>query len=90
MERSLAERRTLGLEWETAVMASKNKQFIVLEGLESRNRFYTTNDPTKSEHDQVRGSTGEIWYRILGYADTEREAREIIFGIRNECSQVPG
>lgn len=52
----------------------KNKKYVVLEGLEHGNRFYTTNheNPTKS-------AKGEIWYKIIGYADSSEEAQSILY-----------
>ena len=53
----------------------KNKELVVLMGIEHGNMFYTLNrstDPTKL----VDGTTA---YQILGYADTGDEARKIIF-----------
>jgi hypothetical protein len=49
------------------------KPFVLLEGVEHGNRFFTTNrrgeDPTKS-------ATGETWYRILSYASSVDEAQQ--------------
>jgi len=51
-------------------------QYVALEGIQHGNRFLTSyipgDDPTKS-------ATGEIWYRILGYANTHAEAIRIIY-----------
>lgn len=54
-----------------------DKPFVILEGIEHGNRFFTTNrrgeDPTKS-------ATGETWYRIIGYASTVSEAQQNLYG----------
>ncbi len=45
-------------------------KFVLLEGIRNRNRFFSTNagDPTRS-------ASGEIWYVIIEYAETVREAQ---------------
>jgi hypothetical protein len=53
------------------------KTFVVLEGIKLRNRFYTTNRPGS---DPTKSASGEEWYRVLGYANTGDEARQIIDG----------
>lgn len=51
-------------------------KYVCLEGIEHGNRFYSLHtegtDPTRS-------ASGEIWYRILGYANTDEEAQRIIY-----------
>lgn len=53
----------------------KKKKFVVLEGIEHKNCFYTTNDP---DYDHRRLINGEIAYNILGYTNTSDEALSII------------
>jgi hypothetical protein len=55
-------------------MSDKNSKFIVLEGLEHGNVFYTNNDPNKPESEKVKSAHGDVWYKIVGYADTSKEA----------------
>jgi hypothetical protein len=50
-------------------------KFIVLEGIESKNRFYTMNC---SNEDQTKLLNGTVAYTILGYANSEKEALDII------------
>lgn len=57
-------------------MADENSKYIALEGIEHGNRFYTSNDPNK---DQTKSFKGELWYRVLGYADSSEEARRILY-----------
>lgn len=57
-------------------METRTPQFILLEGIKHRNRFFTSNAPDK---DQTRGNTGEVWYRVLGYADTAEEAQTKLY-----------
>lgn len=53
------------------------KKFVLLQGITEKNlgqRFFSSNslelgDPTES-------ANGEIWYKVLGYADTVAEAQE--------------
>ena len=60
-----------------AQAAESDKPFVVLEGVEHGNRFFTTNrrgeDPTKS-------ATGETWYRVIGYASSVNDAQQILSG----------
>lgn len=55
-------------------MSDKNSKFVVLEGLEHGNVFYTHNDPNKPESEKVKSGNGDVWYKIVGYADTSEEA----------------
>jgi hypothetical protein len=52
-----------------------NPTYVCLEGLKEGNRFYTGytegSDPTKL-------ASGEVAYKVLGYADTGDEARRIL------------
>ena len=56
------------------------EKFVVLEGIEHGNRFYTRNDPGEPEEEKVLSKIGEVWYKILGYASTGDEALAIIAG----------
>lgn len=56
----------------------RDKKYILLEGIELGNRFFTTND---THRDQTKGYTGETWYRVLGYADTIEEAQRKLYGV---------
>lgn len=61
-----------------SLVTKETAQYIVLEGVTASNegqRFYTSNDP---QMDQTRGETGGVWYRVVGYANTDDEARDII------------
>jgi len=51
------------------------KKYIVLEGIERGNRFYTTNAPN---YDHTKLLDGTVAYKILGYADSGDDARKII------------
>jgi len=46
-------------------------KFVILQGIEHGNVFYSTN----SEHPEL-SAKGEVWYKILDYADTDEEAQE--------------
>lgn len=52
--------------------------YIVLEGKEHGNCFFTSNSPEKSEEDKLKIKTGEVAYNLIGYADTPEEANELI------------
>lgn len=52
-------------------------KYVCLEGIQEQNRFYTMHDENRDErklHD------GTIAYKILGYAETDEEARVILYG----------
>ena len=51
-------------------------RYVLLEGLREHNRFFSLNiggDPRISNH-------GELWYRIIGYAETIPEAQAKLYG----------
>jgi hypothetical protein len=56
-------------------LTTSDKPFVVLEGIEEGNRFYTTN--TRGEDHRFLANGTEA-YRVLGFADTGDEARKII------------
>ena len=50
-------------------------EFVVLEGLKEGNRFYS---PYTEGDDPTRLYDGTIAYKLLGFANTDEEARAII------------
>jgi hypothetical protein len=50
-------------------------KFVVLEGLEHGNQFFTTN----SEHPEITHD-GKVSYKILGRTNTVEEAQFILYG----------
>lgn len=57
---------------------NNQSEYVILEGIEAGNRFFTTNTPGQ---DQTRLATGEVAYRVLGYANTIREAQIFLYGV---------
>lgn len=57
------------------MIISETMKYVVLESLEYRSRFYS---PNLNSSDPTLSGTGETWYRVLGYANTGDEARDII------------
>jgi hypothetical protein len=51
------------------------KPLVALRGLERGNMFYTTNSPGE---DITLTADGKVSYEVLGYADTDDEARVIL------------
>jgi len=49
-------------------------KYVCLEGIEQGNRFFTTNSVNPEKL-----LTGEVAYKILGYANTSLEAQEILY-----------
>ena len=57
-------------------MKKSTKKYVLLEGIENFNRFYSTN----SNDDPTKLSDGTVAYRIIGYADTPEEAQTKLYG----------
>ena len=56
------------------------KKFVCLEGIIQGNKFYTSN----SEKDPRFSAKGELWYKIIGYADSSEEAVKILYPTKEE------
>lgn len=52
-------------------------RYVLLEGLEFFNRFFSPYNP---KDDPTKSATGETWYKILGFADTVEEAQMKLYG----------
>lgn len=55
-------------------------KYVILEGLDSRNRFFSNNSPKDNE---LAINKDGKWYKaftILGYANTIAEAQMFLFG----------
>ena len=63
----------------------KHGCYVCLEGIQHGNRFMTLwkegDDPTKS-------FKGEMWYRVLGYADTHADAMEILYPVPGSADKA--
>ncbi len=57
----------------------KRKQFVVLEGIEKGNRFFTTNSDNN-----CYSKDGELWYKEIAFCDTTEEAQQILYGNKEE------
>lgn len=56
--------------------------FVVLEGIEEGNKFYTG---YTEGHDHTKLNNGKVAYKVLGFADTDEEAQKILgYGIDPE------
>jgi len=58
------------------MMTTPNK-YVILQGIELGNRFFCLNTPGI---DHTRLYTGEVAYRVLGYADTVAQAQIFLHG----------
>jgi len=56
-------------------------EFVILEGIEEKNRFFTTN----TAEDPTRLNNGIVAYEVVGYADTVEEAQIELYG-RSFCT----
>jgi hypothetical protein len=52
----------------------KKKKYVCLEGIQHGNKFYTSNKP-RAEY----LANGKLAYKVLGYADTEEGALQILY-----------
>ena len=52
-------------------------KFVILEGLEECNWFFTSYEPGR---DPTLSASGEKWYLVLGYADSVEEAQVKLYG----------
>lgn len=55
-------------------------KFILLEGLEEGNRFITVNNPDKSDDQKCRLVDGTLAYKIIGYANSVKDAQIKLYG----------
>lgn len=62
-------------------------RFVVLEGIERQNRFYSC-FCAKDTHDVRTSAEGELWYKILGFVDDTYQA-QLILNISNDKIGVP-
>ena len=60
------------------MMKSDKQKFVLLEGIEHGNRFFSLNRPGE---DPTKNAIGEVVYYILGYAPTVEEAQYKLGGI---------
>lgn len=51
-------------------------KYVILEGLEHGNKFFSLN----TEEDPTLSAKGEVWYKVIGYAETVAEAQTKLFG----------
>ena len=61
-------------------LTKKNAKYILYCGLEQGNTFFSMNNPKESKYKAVRLYTGEIAYKIIGYANTVKEAQIKLYG----------
>jgi len=52
------------------------KKFVLLQDIENGNRFFTMN----SHRDPTKMADGSTAYRIIGYADTVKDAQLQLYG----------
>jgi hypothetical protein len=57
-------------------------KFVVLQGIQERNRFFTSYIPG---HDYAKLDDGTVAYYILGYTKTAGEAQTALFGRSYVC-----
>lgn len=64
---------------------AKSPKFVILRGIKHGNTCFCLN----SETDPRYSATGELWYDIIGYADTVEEAQIKIYGRAFPLSDKP-
>jgi hypothetical protein len=65
------------LPYELPVANPQTARYVIIEGIERRNRFFTMNNP---ETDQTRIWDGSVAYVVLGYADRMADAQMYLYG----------
>lgn len=61
-------------------------KYVMLEGIEERNRFFSMNCPKDNEYAMTRGGKREKCFVILGYANTIAEAQMFLYGkVSTDC-----
>jgi hypothetical protein len=60
----------------------EDTKFVVLMGLEARNRFFTSYTP---DHDYTKLGDGTVAFSVLGYTRTTGEAQTALFGRSYVC-----
>ena len=58
-------------------VASKHPKYVLLEGIEERNRFFSPHNPNR---DETKLDDGTVAYNILGYTNTIEEAQMELYG----------
>lgn len=58
----------------------KNAKYVLLEGLQLGNKFFSSISSNKTEDSVVRLNSGEIAYKIIGYANTVKDAQIQLYG----------
>ena len=63
-------------------MENKDAKYVVLRHLKMPDKgkcFFTTNDPNEPEEEKGLSYKGELWYEVIGYANTSEEAQSMCF-----------
>lgn len=56
------------------------KKYVILEGIEEGNRFYSMSRQDDTMDSLTRLGDGTVAYRVLGFADTIKEVEMFLFG----------
>jgi hypothetical protein len=62
------------------------RPLVVLEGIELGNRFITTRG--NEARDPRLSAKGEVWYRVIGYAETQEEAEMLLYPTLRESRKA--
>lgn len=54
------------------------EKYVLLEGISTGKRFFSSY--TEGEDPTLSATTGEVWYKILGYADSVEDAQMKLYG----------
>lgn len=65
------------LQMHHQLATTKTPEFVVLQNIATRQKFFTTNNPTE---DQCLDCEGNVVYEVIAYANTVEEAQIILFG----------
>ena len=70
----------------TIIGTPKEGCYICLEGIQHENRFMTLFRFDSGDYTKL--ATGEVAYRILGYADTHEEAMTILYPVPGDSDRA--
>jgi hypothetical protein len=81
LQEIIAATESMDVEDEDAHIVDQNdtRKYVILEGIDARNRFFSTRGEKPIE-DVVKLITGEVAYSILGFCDTMYGCQMFLFG----------
>lgn len=63
-------------------------KYLILEGIESKNRFWTMRYEHETDETIVKGNDGSTWYRIIDRADTVDDIKEKLAALNQKAEGI--